>query len=488
MTGSELVEPAFHNVPAYDYTLGPEVSDLNRMAGFAPDPEQELALDALFGFDRRGRSVAFEACVICARQNLKTGLFKQAALGYLFITQQPLVVWSAHAYDTTQEAHRDLAVLIENCDALRKRTKRVYWGNGDESIELHSGARLLFKARTKTGGRGLAAPKVILDEGFALQPAHIGTLMPLMSVQPDPQLVYGSSAGLATSAVLRRLRDRGRKGGSRSLAYIEWCATQGGCKEPNCDHDPLTAKGCVMDDRERWQAANPLLGRTRENGTGLTVDYVENERASMPPLEFGRERLGWWDEPDSLEAVFGPGKWSGCAVDEAPMPTKGVVVGLSVSVDREWGSVGVAAPWSAGRVLVGANERRRGTDWLVAHVKDLQRRNGCSVAIDERGPAAALISDLEDAGVELLKASTTDYLDACSGFYDRVQQQVVAHMNFDDLDTAVAGAAKRDVGDTGRWAWGRKASVGDVSMLEAVTLAAWAVWTQPSYDVLDSVL
>jgi hypothetical protein len=76
--------------------------------------------------------------------------------------------------------------------------KRIYNGNGEERIEMNGGARLLFKARTKTGGRGLTGDKVILDEAFALQPGHMGALLPTLSVRPDPQVLYGSSAGLAS--------------------------------------------------------------------------------------------------------------------------------------------------------------------------------------------------------------------------------------------------------------------------------------------------
>ena len=215
-----LVEPAYRTDLDYAYTLGPEVSELATVAGFAPDPEQRLGLDLLFAMDNRDRSVAFEFAVVCARQNLKTGLFKQAVLGWLFLTEQNLVVWSAHEFDTAKEAFRDMAQLVEGCPDLDREVKRIYRGNGDESIELLSGQRLIFKARTKSGGRGLTGDKVVLDEAFALHADHMGALLPTLSVRPDPQVVYGSSAGLASSDVLRVIRDRGRAGRSPRLAYL----------------------------------------------------------------------------------------------------------------------------------------------------------------------------------------------------------------------------------------------------------------------------
>ena len=110
-----LVEPAYRSVPVHVETFGPEVADICRMAGFAPDPEQEMALDAIFGIGPDGQAAAFEFGIVCPRQNMKTGLLKMAVLGWLFITEQRLIVWSAHEMKTTKEAFRDLENLITGC-------------------------------------------------------------------------------------------------------------------------------------------------------------------------------------------------------------------------------------------------------------------------------------------------------------------------------------------------------------------------------------
>ena len=156
MITSELVEPAFSSIPEHTKTLGPEVADLAELASFAPDPEQRLALDAIFAMRADNKVAAFEAAIIACRQNMKTGLFKQCALGWLFVTDQRLIIWSAHEFPTAKEAHRDMVELIEGCDPLRKRVKTIHRANGDEGIELVTGQRINFRARTKTGGRGLS--------------------------------------------------------------------------------------------------------------------------------------------------------------------------------------------------------------------------------------------------------------------------------------------------------------------------------------------
>lgn len=472
---SALVEPAHFTFPEYTKTLGDEVVDLADMIGFPADPEQALVLDAMFGVDRFGERTAFEVAVIGARQNIKTGLFKIASLGEVFIVEVPLLVWSAHEFNTSQEAFRDLTELIESSPDLDREVKQIQRGNGDEAIELLNGSRIKFKARTKSGGRGLSGRRVVLDEAFALQPSHMGALLPVLSAQQEPQVWYGSSAGLADSDVLRGIRDRGRKG-SPSMVYAEWCAPKGGCQSPSCEH-LVGSDGCALDDEANWQSANPQMGRR------IRVETIRNERLALPPEEFARERLGWWDEPGLIEHIFGAEKWARCAIppQETP-PADGIAIGIAVSFDRAWASISAATPLP-GRELVGLLDRRRGTDWLVAEVKRLQDKLRCRVAIDSRGPAADLIEPLRSAGVSLRLLSTSEVLDATAAFYDKVQTSVIAHMTHPDLEDAVQGAQRRPVSD--RWAIGRRTSSADVSPLEGAILADHLL--QFAYDPLQSV-
>jgi hypothetical protein len=475
MPSATLVEPAYFTYPEFHRTLGDEVADLAEMVNFPADPEQRLVLDAMFGLDKTGRRVAFEVAVIGARQNIKTGLFKIAALGEAFIVETPLLVWSAHEFPTAQEAFRDLSELIESTPDLDREVKAIYRGNGDESIELLNGCRIKFKARTKSGGKGLSGKRVVLDEAFALQPMHMGSLLPLLSAQTEPQVWYGSSAGYADSEVLRSIRDRGRVG-SRAMVYIEWCAPRGGCLKDDCAHRPGLEEGCALDDEAKWLMANPQLGRR------IAVDTIRNERQALPPEEFARERLGWWDDPGQLEHIFGAEKWARCAIPEAEPPTAGIALGIAVSVDRAWSSISAAVPLP-GRELVGLVHRQRGTDGLVEKVAELQQKYDCKVAVDSRGPAADLIEPMKDAGVWLHLAKTSDVQDACASFYDKVQTTVIAHMSHPELEDAVRGAQRRPVLD--RWAVGRRISTTDVSPLEGAILADWLVSAE--YDLLDSV-
>jgi len=457
-----LVEPAYFTHPEYSRTLGDEVGELAALAGFAPDPEQQLLLDATFAMDRYGYHCAFEVCIICARQNMKTGFFKQVALGKAFILDRKLIVWSAHEFSTAQEAFRDLTELIESCPTLDRRVKQIHRGNGDEAIELLGGARIKFKARTKTGGRGLSGEDVVLDEGFALQPTHMGALLPTLSAQPDPQVLYGSSPGLATSAVLRGVRDRGRVGDPR-LVYMEFCAPTGGCQTEDCSHS-LKAEGCALDDRENWRKANPQLGRR------ISVDYVAAERRALTPEEFARERLGWWDEPEALvEAGIDPEMWA-ARTDRGSEPVDPVAFAVDVAPDRKTACIAVAGRRSDGLAHVGVVDASKGTAWVVERVIELREKwSPCAIVIDGRSAAASLLPTFAERGVEVEVTNAGDMARACGAFYDAVVEDQLRHLGKEGLTAAVKAATTRPLGEG--FAWDRRDFRRDISQLVAATLA-----------------
>lgn len=476
MSFDGLVEPAYWSGPDYFATLGSEVADLNEMVGFGPDPEQRLALDMLFAVDRHGKAAAVETCVICARQNLKTGFMKQAALGWLFLTEERLIVWSAHEFSTAVEAHRDLSQTIEGSSWLSRRVKQIYNSAADKSIELTTGARLIFKARTLTGTRGLSAPKLFLDEGFALKREHMGAIIPAQSAMANPQRVIGSSAGMAESEILRAMRDRGRSGQSVRQAYLEWCAARVPCERDGCDHE-LATPGCALDRPELWAAANPSLDRPRANGTGITTQTVLDERESLPPEEFARERMGWWDEPGASE-IFGPGKWEICGAEPRPTPSRLGAIGLAVDVELSRAAVVAAglAGAAGSRVAVRPLQHGAGVSWLVDRLKVLQREHGAVVVLDGRGPAAQLVPQLKAAGIRYHAATTAEVLDAFDVFYLTVTDGTLTHADYPELNSAVDGATTRTAGSGGdRRTWGRRSSKSDITPLEAGTLATWWV-------------
>lgn len=465
-----LTAPAHLWIPEHVGTAAGEAIDLATSLSMILDGEQRLALAAILSEKDNGHWAGFEAAIIAARQNLKTYLLEALVLADLFLFGAELVIWTAHLFPTTMEAFRDLKRIIEGNDHLRRRVKRISEANGEESFELTSGQRLLFRARSKSGGRGLTGDRVILDEAFALGASEMGSLLPTLSARPNPQVVYASSAGKTSSDVLRNVRDRGRAGGDPSLVYIEWAAPVVACGDSRCDHRP-ESPGCALDDVDAWRQANPALGRR------ITIDHIAAERRALPPEEFARERLGWWEEPAGNVAGLPLNLWEAATLPGPP----GRLLALSIDVtpDLAFASIGRATAVPAG-VRLDLAAHRRGTAWVPAELARLRGESSVPVALDLGTPASVLNAELArlEIPVVTVNPAAADVAQSCSALLDGLIRQTVWHSADPLLDAAVRGASRRAMGD-GAWAWSRKNSMADISPLVAATLALWAAG-QPS--------
>lgn len=470
---ADLARPDFHTGPAWTSTLGDEVADLCDMVGYGPYPEQRLILDDVFALDGR-RSASFETAVVACRQQMKTGLIKQCALGWLFITDQPLVIWSAHEFGTAQEAFRDMQTIIGGSDILSRRVARITTSAGNEVIELKSGARLKFKARTSGGGRGLTGSKVILDEAFALKPEHMGALLPTLISVDDPQVLYGSSAGLASSAVLRALRDRGRRGSDR-LAYAEWMAPRRDCAEVTCSHVVGEVTGCALDDRDLWAQSCPVSFRRDPSLAAIAA-----LRNAMPAEEFMRECMGWWDEPSGL-SVIPVELWLELADREARIAGQ-PVFGLDVAPNQSMSAIGVAGMTSTDRPFVEVTGRgdvtdhRPGMEWVVPRVVELSRSwpSNFKVTVAAASAAMALVPALESRGITVDVLKGGEVAAACGAFYADAASRSLCHSGQPELTAAVSSARRDNDDGESAWRWHRRKSGADITPLYAVTLAKWA--------------
>lgn len=467
-----LVAPAFLSVPPRVGSYGDEAIDLARLVGRELDAEQQLAVDAMLSYGPGGKWAAFESAVIEARQNGKTGgVLLPVVLFDLFALPPDRIMWTAHLFRTARDAFMDFIGLIRATPELDRRVNKFTFANGEESIELLNGAKLEFVARSKGGGRGLGGKRLVMDEALFLSAESMGALIPTLaarSITGDPQINYGASAGLGTSDHLRNLRDRGRAGGDQSLVWVEW-ASSGSWLDPGCAEGPRCAhtvgtEGCSLDDETQWPLANPALGRR------ISYEYIRNERRALPVEEFGRERMGWWDEP-TAGALFSAARWAELA-DGMSEPRPPFTYGIDVSADRVWATLAVAGYRPDGAVHVAVQHPAKGTDWVTGYCRELAGKYpGCRFVLDSSGPVSSLLPDLQAAGLGITELKSGDVRKACGMFVDAVTQGTVRHRAQQVLTKAVEGVQPRPLGDGG-FAFGRKASTTvDISPLNA---ACWA--------------
>lgn len=452
----DVQTPRFRVRPEALTSAGQEAVELAASAGLVLDRWQAAFLDDALAEAPDGRWAAFEVGLIVPRQNGKGSVLEALELAGLFLFDEQLILHSAHEFKTAQEAFQRVLALIQNTPDLERLVQRVRTSHGEEGIELRSGQRLRFIARSTGSGRGFSGDRVILDEAYNLSENAMRALLPTMAARPNPQLVYTSSAPLARdeSAVLRRFckraRAQARGEAVPSLAYAEFCVDR-----DDDDTDPAV-----------WRRANPGCPHR------ISVEHIAKERDALDLDGFRQERLGIWDDSDDVGDQVLPAEAWASSLDVAVGIEGAPSFALDVSQDRLWASFGAAGRSSldAGRVAVEVVDSRRGTAWVVARAQELLRRWGGELAVAKGSPAASLVPELVAAGVPVCEVSTEDQARACGQLFDAVVECRVHHRGQPVLDVAVRGASKRDVGDA--WVWSRRRSSVDISPLVAVTWAA----------------
>ncbi len=150
-------DPAWSWVPPYPETHGDLAAGVAEQLGMPMDDEQKMILDAIYAEDEPGVPTCFQVGIVAPRQNLKTATLEIAAITDVFVLGEPLHVWTAHLFKTSQKTFEHMTRLIGGNEDFRRR---CHWpprtANGDESIELLTGERIEFHARSKGGGRGVA--------------------------------------------------------------------------------------------------------------------------------------------------------------------------------------------------------------------------------------------------------------------------------------------------------------------------------------------
>lgn len=458
------VRPRYRWVPEIvDDSWAVEAIELMGSAGITLDAHQEDVTRALLGRREDGKWAAFEVADCEPRQNGKGVIFEARLMAGLFITDERFLMHSAHRTDTSLDAMRRLLEDIEEA-GLQAKIRRVRNTNGQEGIEMLDGRRLRFRTRNKGGGRGFSADFVGADECFDYPEFAHSALLPTMSAKPNPQAFYATSAvdqefhdnGL----VFARLRERGKVGGDRSLAYFEFSAP--------FDHpDEVTEE--AAEDPAVWAVANPALG------VRITEEYVANEQRSMDHRGFAVERLGVGDWPDPegrVETPFTAGEWDEL-LDRHSQLEGPVWVAFDVSPERRT-AIGVAGRNTEGLWHPEVHYHRQGTLWVPGV---LERMIGSwnveGVVCDSVGPASSLLVPLEEAGIRVRTVSSAELGQACGRLVDMVKDKTMRHLGSDEVRNAILGARTRPIGD-GAWAWGRRSSTTDISPLVAVTLALGA--------------
>lgn len=473
-------EPRYRHVPECEHNHAEDVVELAASAGLELDPWQQADLAAMLGEDEAGDWAAKIAIEIVPRQNGKGGITEARQLGGLFLFGESVQTHTAHNFNTATAAFRRLLELIQSSPDLDRQVHKVRLGPPDgPSIELRTGEKIRYLARAGGSGRGLTGQAVYLDEAMILDPVVVDSIIPTLSAVPNAQVVVTSTPPIddIRSDALRQLMRIGRKG-SPTQSYVEWSAAGNEFFDLGDD-----AQAAFLDDEANWERANPALD------IRVQRSFVrDTERALMTPRSFARERLGIAYIPATADA-YALANWPQCATEDDVTMDDAAQFAIDVAPGSTSSAIGVAAMLGEKRVVYVA-AAGSGTGWLIDRLAQLMAEQDCrtDVIVDPAGPAGALLSDLERAGIEYHKVTEREHAQGCEGFAADVEDGQVVHVSQPELDAAMRGATRRKRGDL--WLWARENTDIDISPLVAVTLARWGhlrpapITTAPTIHVL----
>jgi len=459
-----MYEPLYRHRPAHRWTYGDLAAKVGADLGLPPDEEQRWILDTIYGERATERPSSFEVAVISPRQNIKTSTLGIAALADLFVFGVERHLWTAHHGDTLKGTFNDFRAWIKSNPEYDEQVT-FYEGHQDMSIvHTETGNVIDFQSRTGKAGRGLTGVKrITLDEALYLEPKHVGAVYPTMLTKPEAQVRIGSSAGLLMSEQLRRIRERGRIGKDKRLAYVEYGAKFKPCLHADCTH-AMGSEGCALDDRDLWWQSNCALWAGR-----ITEESLADQRQSMPPAEFMREFLSWWEDPESVGGALPFGVWLDLADPGAERGAE-PVFGLDVDQDR---TAWIAVAWRRPDGLAQVSLTNDGKP-LPAHraIEECAR-----LTREWDGPVAApkaFEDDLRAEGIQPHTVSSVDFTTASGAVYDALTARSIRHGNQPALNAAVKAAMWRNAGTDGSRAFQLK-DCPEAGPLAAMTRALHAL-------------
>jgi hypothetical protein len=461
--------PRLQLAPPAVLNLAQDAIDVYESCGQRLDEWQELCLRVGCGLREDMNWASFENGIIVSRQNGKGADIEALCLASLFVWGNKKTVYSAHRGDTVKSTFERIKSLIESNPDLLRRCEPI--NPSDDEIRLIGGGGVLvFKTRTRSGGRGLTGDLVILDEALELNIDQITALVPIMAARPYAQLWYFSTVPKFADQHLCSVRERVLAGAVR-LAWAEWGVDRG-----DDLHDPKVLA-----------RANPAMN------IRITWERLEDLRKILGEDGFATECAGIW--PGTAQgAMLDKQTWKGlCEVTSMRAPDSDVVLSMDTTPLRDHGSIGMHGWRVDGLEHLQLTDYDAGVDWMVARAAALHELlDPLLWVIDPKSGVGAMLPALAEAGIkvakdpkalrrgEILLLDTAD-IAACVGqFVDafRAVPPPLRHIGQQPLDDAVGNVKPRPIGDAGQIAWGRRLSTVDIGPLVVVSQARYGshIW------------
>ena len=413
-------------------------------------PWQEHVLTDMLKVDKAGKWVRKTNLLLIARQNGKTHLARMRILAGLFIFGEMSIVAMSSNRSMALDTFRKVCDIIEENDSLKMQVKQIRVANGQESVELLSGARYEIVAATRDGSRGKTADLLYIDELREVSEEAWTAAKPITRARPNSQILLTSNAGDAFSSVLNSLRSRCLSYPPKSLGFWEYSAED-------------FAK---IHDKDAWYQANPALGY-------LIDESVIEEAIATSSVEASRtETLCQW--VSALKSPWAYRSFEDLTVQDLKLePGRPTIFGMDISVTKKNASLVAAQLMEDGKIGVGVifqlySEIAIDELKMAAETANWAKEYKPKLICFDKYTSMSVADRLAQSGYKTQDMSGQVFYQACSDLYDALVNRRLVHAGQDSLVNSMNNCAAKEV-DHG-WRIVRRKSAGDVTAAIALAM------------------
>jgi len=412
-------------------------------------PWQEYVLTDMLKVDKDQKWRRKTNLLLVARQNGKTHLARIRILAGLFIFGEMNIVAMSSNRGMALDTFRKVVDVIEDNPALMAQVKQIRVANGQESVELLSGARYEIVAATRDGSRGKTADLLYIDELREIDEDSWTAAKPITRARPNSQIFMTSNAGDAFSTVLNDLRSRCLSYPPPTMGFWEYSAD---------DWAKIT-------DKDAWYQANPALGYLIDEETIAEAIATSSVEASRT------ETLCQW--VSALKSPWPYRAFEDLTVQELEIaPGAATIFGMDISVNKKMASLVAGQIREDGKIAVGVIaqfESQVAIDELkmAVEVNDWAKQYRPKMICFDKYSTMSVAERLQQSGHKIQDMSGTVFYQACSDLYDALVNARIVHIGQASLVDSMNNCAAKET-DAG-WRIVRRKSAGDVSA--AISLA-----------------